>query len=99
MKPSSILVNTSRGGTVDPVALFEALRDGEIAFAALDVTEPEPIDPADPLLSLQNCLVLPHIASSSIATRNRMATMAMANLEAGLAGKQLPNCANPGVYR
>ncbi len=98
MKPTCVLVNTSRGGTVDPAALYTALRDREIAFAALDVTEPEPIDPGDPLLSLENCLIVPHIASSSIATRNRMAEMAVANLEAGLAGVPLPNCANPGVY-
>jgi glyoxylate reductase len=99
MKPSCVLVNTSRGGTVDPAALYRALRDGEIAYAALDVTEPEPIQPDDPLLSLDNCLIVPHIASSSIATRNKMALMAVANLEAGLAGLPLPHCVNPGVYR
>ncbi len=98
MKPSCVLVNTSRGGTVDPAALYRALRDGEIAYAALDVTEPEPIQADDPLLSLENCLIVPHIASSSIATRNKMALMAVANLEAGLAGLPLPHCVNPGVY-
>ena len=99
MKPSSVLINTSRGGTVDPVALFVALQVGDIAYAALDVTEPEPIELDDPLLTLENCLIVPHIASSSIKTRNKMALMAVANLEAGLSGIPLPNCVNPGVYR
>jgi glyoxylate reductase len=98
MKPSSVLINTSRGGTVDPVALFAALQVGDIAYAALDVTEPEPIELDDPLLTLENCLIVPHIASSSIKTRNKMALMAVANLEAGLSGTPLPNCVNPGVY-
>ncbi|HEV8698315.1 MAG TPA: D-glycerate dehydrogenase, partial [Candidatus Limnocylindrales bacterium] len=69
MKPSAILVNTSRGPVVDQPALYEALRDGVIAAAALDVTDPEPIPADDPLLSLDNCLVVPHIASASRATR------------------------------
>lgn len=98
MKPSAILVNSSRGPIVDPEALFHALQSGEIAYAALDVTDPEPLPPDDPLLTLDNCIVVPHIASSSLATRNKMATMAAANLEAGLAGDRLPNCANPEVY-
>jgi len=70
----------------------------EIAYAALDVTEPEPILIDDPLLTLDNCLIVPHIASSSVASRNKMATMAAANLEAGLEGKLLPNCVNPEVF-
>jgi glyoxylate reductase len=83
---------------VDPKALYQALSEGEIAYAALDVTEPEPIPVDDPLLTLDNCIVVPHIASSSRATRNMMATMTADNLEAGLAGKPLPNCVNPEVY-
>lgn len=98
MKPSCVLINTSRGPTVDPKALYQALKDGEIAYAALDVTEPEPIPIDDPLLTLDNCIVVPHIASSSIKTRNLMATMAAANLKAGLRGESLPNCVNPEVY-
>ena len=97
MKPTCVLINTSRGPVVDPKALYDALRDGDIAYAALDVTEPEPIETDDPLLTLDNCLVVPHIASSSLATRNKMATMAAANLEAGLKGEKLPHCANPEV--
>ncbi len=98
MKSSAILINTARGPAVDPAALFKALNVGEIAYAALDVTEPEPISVDDPLLTLDNCLIVPHIASSSLATRSRMAVMAAENLEAGLNGERLPNCANPEVY-
>jgi lactate dehydrogenase-like 2-hydroxyacid dehydrogenase len=98
MKSSAVLVNTSRGPVVDQRALHEALRDGEIAAAALDVTDPEPIAPDDPLLSLDNCLVVPHIASASLATRAKMAEMAAANLLAGLRGERLPTPVNPEVY-
>jgi glyoxylate reductase len=99
MKPSAVLVNTARGPVVDQAALAEALRDGTIAAAGLDVTDPEPIAPDDPLLELENCLVVPHIASASHATRGKMAEMAAANLLAGLRGERLPNPVNPEVYR
>ena len=99
MKPSAILINTARGAAVDPRALYQALKEGEIAYAALDVTEPEPISVDDPLLTLDNCLIVPHIASSSLATRGRMATMAAENLEAALSGEELPHCVNPEVYK
>jgi phosphoglycerate dehydrogenase-like enzyme len=98
MKKSAVLVNTSRGPVVDGPALFEALRDGEIFAAALDVTEPEPLPADDPLLTLDNCLVVPHIASASRATRGKMAEMAAANLLAGLRGERLPTPVNPEVY-
>lgn len=98
MKPTSVLVNTARGPVVDQRALYEALRDGVIAAAALDVTDPEPIAPDDPLLSLDSCLVVPHIASASRATRAKMAEMAAANLIAGVRGERLPTCVNPEVY-
>jgi glyoxylate reductase len=98
MKPSAILVNTSRGPVVDSMALFEALRDGVIAGAALDVTDPEPLPADHPLLSLDSCLVVPHIASASRATRGKMAEMAAANLLAGLRGDRLPTPVNPEVY-
>jgi lactate dehydrogenase-like 2-hydroxyacid dehydrogenase len=90
MKPTAILVNTSRGPVVDQHALAEALRDGTIAAAALDVTDPEPISMDDPLVGLDNCLIVPHIASASRATRGRMAAMAAANLLAGVRGDPLP---------
>jgi len=96
-KPTAILVNTSRGEVVDPDALYEALRDGQIARAALDVTEPEPLPADHRLLTLPNCIVVPHIASASVATRTKMAVMAAENLLAGLQGEPLPYCVNPEV--
>ena len=96
MKPSAILVNTARGRVVDQAALERALRDGVIAAAALDVTEEEPIRPDDPLLSLDNCIITPHIGSASVATRTRMALLAADNLLAGLKGKPLPHSVNQG---
>ncbi len=98
MKPSAILINTARGGVVDPEALYTALSNGQIAAAALDVTEPEPVPPDDPLLTLDNLILAPHIASASRETRGKMAQMAVDNLLAGLAGEPLPNCVNPEVY-
>jgi glyoxylate reductase len=77
MKPTAVLVNTSRGPVVNGADLAEALRAGTIFGAALDVTDPEPIRTDDPLLSLDNCLVVPHIASASRATRGKMAEMAV----------------------
>ena len=99
MKPSAVLVNTARGPVVDQAALADALREGSIAAAGLDVTDPEPMAADDPLLQLDNCLVVPHIASASYATRGKMAEMAAANLLAGLRGERLPNPVNPDVYR
>ncbi len=96
-KPAAILVNTSRGEVVDPDALYEALRDGQIGGAALDVTEPEPLPADHRLLTLPNCIVVPHIASASVATRTKMAVMAAENLLAGLGGERLPYCVNPEV--
>jgi glyoxylate reductase len=98
MKPTAVLVNTSRGPVIDQAALRDALRDGEIFAAALDVTDPEPMRAADPLLALENCLVVPHVASASRVTRGKMAAMAAANLLAGLRGDRLPTPINPEVY-
>jgi glyoxylate reductase len=98
MKPTAVLVNTSRGPVVDQPALAGALRNGTIFAAALDVTDPEPVAADDPLLSLENCLIVPHIASASRATRGKMAEMAAANLLAGLRGDRLPTPVNPEVY-
>jgi phosphoglycerate dehydrogenase-like enzyme len=98
MKRTAILVNTSRGPVVDSMALVEALRDGVIAGAALDVTDPEPLPADHPLVGLDNCLVVPHIASASRATRGKMAEMAAANLLAGVRGRRLPTPVNPEVY-
>ena len=98
MKPTAILVNAARGPVVDPAALYQALRTKTIAAAALDVTSPEPIEPDDPLLSLENLVVAPHLGSSTVTTRTRMAVLAAENLIAGLEGRPLPRCANPEVY-
>jgi lactate dehydrogenase-like 2-hydroxyacid dehydrogenase len=95
MKSSATLINTSRGPVVDPQALHRALTEGDIAYAALDVTEPEPIDVDSPLIALPNCIVVPHIASASIATRTRMAEIAARNLIAGVRGEPLPASVNP----
>jgi lactate dehydrogenase-like 2-hydroxyacid dehydrogenase len=98
MKPTAVLVNTARGPVVEPRALERALRDGAIAAAGLDVTDPEPIPADDPLVALPNCVIVPHIASASPATRGKMAEMAAANLLAGLRGERLPTPVNPEVY-
>lgn len=95
MKTTAILINTARGPVVDQAALYEALQQGRLAGAALDVTDPEPLPLTDPLLTLPNCLITPHIASASIATRTQMAMMAAANLLAGLRGEMPPNPVNP----
>jgi lactate dehydrogenase-like 2-hydroxyacid dehydrogenase len=98
MKPTAVLVNTSRGPVIDPDALTEALRSGEIFAAGLDVTDPEPLPADHPLVSLPNCVVVPHIASASRVTRGKMAAMAAANLLAGVRGERLPTPVNPEVY-
>jgi lactate dehydrogenase-like 2-hydroxyacid dehydrogenase len=91
MKRGAILVNTSRGGVVDQVALADALRSGHLFGAGLDVTDPEPLPMDSPLLTLPNCLVLPHIGSASELTRDRMAIKAARNLIAGVRGEPLPD--------
>lgn len=98
MKSTATLINTARGEVVDQAALVDALRQGEIAYAGLDVTTPEPIPVDSPLLDLPNAVVLPHIGSAGIEARTKMATMAAENLLAGLRGERLPNCVNPDVY-
>ncbi len=97
MKPTAFLVNAARGPIVDPHALYAALRDKVIAGAALDVTDPEPLPADDPLLTLDNCLVVPHVGSASIATRTRMATLAAENIAAFLSGRRPPTPVNPEV--
>jgi glyoxylate reductase len=99
MPKHSVLINTARGPVVDQRALYEALRDGVIAGAALDVMEQEPMPLDDPLLTLPNVLVTPHIASASVATRRRMAEMAARNLLTGLRGEEMPHCLNAGTTR
>ena len=98
MKPTSILVNTARGPVVDSKALYEALKQGSIAAAGLDVTDPEPIPSDDPLLSLDNVVITPHIGSSSTGARQAMGMLAARNLIAGLNGRPLVHCCNSEVY-
>ena len=99
MKSTAILVNTSRGPIVEQEALYQALKSHQIFAAAIDVTEIEPISPEDPLLTLDNVIIAPHIASASFTTRTSMATMAAANLIAGLRGQIPPNCVNPEAIK
>lgn len=91
MRADAFLVNAARGAVVDTEALYAVLRDRRIAGAALDVTEPEPLQRNHPLLALDNVIVLPHLGTSTEGTRRRMGEMALRNLLAGLAGKPLPN--------
>jgi glyoxylate reductase len=91
MKPGAILVNTARGGIVDERALADALGRGHLAAAALDVFDEEPLPAASPLLTAPNLTLVPHMGSASIATRRRMADLAVSNLLAGLAGRGLPH--------
>jgi glyoxylate reductase len=91
MKPTAILINTARGEMVDQEALARALKDGEIAAAALDVTYPEPLPADDPLLRAPNLIVTPHIGSATVTARERMAELAVDNLLAGLEGRPMPH--------
>jgi len=97
MKPTCIVINTSRGPVVDEKALVRAVREGKIAGAGLDVFEREPeIEPE--LFAMENIILAPHIASASHETRLRMCMMAADNLIAALKGKRPPNLVNPEVW-
>jgi len=97
MKENSILINVSRGPVVDSTALYEALINKNIWAAALDVTDPEPIPHDDPLLKLDNCLIVPHIASATFKTRYEMSKISAQNLINGVNKKPLLTCVNPQV--
>ncbi len=90
MKPTAVLINTARGPVVDSEALYEALKNKQIAYAALDVTDPEPLPAWDKLLSLENIIIVPHIASATVSSRTKMGMMAVENLVVGLKGEPLP---------
>jgi glyoxylate reductase len=91
MRPTAILINTARGGVVDQRALIDALHAGEIAAAAIDVTDPEPPPPGDRIYATPNLLVVPHIGSATSTARARMTELAVENLLAGLDGRPMPH--------
>ncbi len=97
MKQTAYLVNAARGPIVDQAALGAALGSGNIAGAALDVTNPEPLPAGDPLLAAPNLIVVPHIASATHATRGAMADLAVDNLLAALRGERMPHLVNPAA--
>ena len=97
MKRSAVLINAARGPVVDTNALVEALTNGTIWAAGLDVTDPEPLPHDHPLVSLPNCVVVPHIASATIVTRNEMARLTVENCLAVLKGETPHSCVNPEV--
>ncbi|MBI3970584.1 MAG: D-glycerate dehydrogenase [Chloroflexi bacterium] len=98
MKPTAILVNTARGAIVDQRALADALQNGRIAAAGVDVFEQEPISPDDPLLSCETAVLAPHLGSATYATRARMARVAAENIVAALQGKRPKHLVNPQAW-
>jgi glyoxylate reductase len=94
MKSTARFINIGRGALVDTDALCRALREGKIAYAALDVTDPEPLPGDHPLLSFDNVVIFPHIGGYAQETRNAMSLMALDNLAAALEGKKMPSCVN-----
>ncbi|XP_025893868.1 glyoxylate reductase/hydroxypyruvate reductase [Nothoprocta perdicaria] len=91
MRKNAVFINTSRGAVVNQEDLYDALVNGQIAAAGLDVTTPEPLPTDHPLLSLKNCVILPHIGSATYTTRNTMSVLAANNLLAGLRGEPMPS--------
>jgi phosphoglycerate dehydrogenase-like enzyme len=98
MKPTSIFINTARGGMHHETDLTEALKQGTRWGAGLDVTNPEPMAPDNPLLTMKNVCILPHIGSATVETRNAMSEIAAQNILAALAGKRMPHAINPEAY-
>ena len=99
MKKSAIFINAGRGPVVDEQALIEALQNGEIHAAGLDVFEQEPLPVDSPLLKMPNVVALPHIGSATHETRYNMAATAVDNLIAALSGKVDKNCVNPQIQQ
>ncbi|SMO96719.1 Lactate dehydrogenase [Chryseobacterium rhizoplanae] len=98
MKPNAIFINTARGGFHNQKDLYQALVDQKIWGAGLDVTNPEPMSPDDPILELSSVCILPHIGSATIEARNGMARLAAENIIAFSKNERMPNCANPDIY-
>jgi phosphogluconate 2-dehydrogenase len=99
MRPETIFINISRGKVVDESALIQALREGQIRAAGLDVFEREPLNTDSPLLQLNNVVATPHIGSATHETREAMATCAVDNLLAALAGERPANLVNVGAWK
>ena len=99
MRPETIFINISRGKVVDEAALIQALREGQIRAAGLDVFEREPLNTDSPLLQLNNVVATPHIGSATHETREAMATCAVDNLLAALAGERPKNLVNVGAWK
>ncbi len=99
MKPSAIFINTSRGAVHNETDLIEALTTGVIWGAGLDVTNPEPMDANNPLLSIPNAAVLPHIGSGTVEARNGMARLAAENIIEFYKSGKVPHCVNPSVLK
>jgi glyoxylate reductase len=99
MKPTSIFINTSRGPVHNEEDLVEALQEGIIWGAGLDVTNPEPMKQDNPLLEMENVAILPHIGSATIEARNEMSRMAAINIIEFYKGNKIPNQINPGVNK
>ncbi len=98
MRPHAVLVNTSRGGLIDQVALLAALRGGTIAAAGLDVFEREPVAPDDPLISLRNVILTPHVSSFTGSGMQRTAATVVTQLRELVAGRLPPGCLNPEAW-
>jgi glyoxylate reductase len=99
MKPASIFINTARGGVHNEVDLIDALTNKTILGAGLDVTNPEPMRPDNPLLQMENVCVLPHIGSATIEARNEMSRMAAENIISYYTNNTVPNIVNPEVLK
>jgi glyoxylate reductase len=99
MKSSAIFINTARGSIHNEEDLINALDKGIIWGAGLDVTNPEPMAPSNPLLNMENVAVLPHIGSATVETRNKMSELAALNIIELYRGNEIPNLVNPGVLK
>lgn len=98
MKPSAIFINTSRGTVHNEIDLIEALQNGDIWGAGLDVANPEPMKPGNPLLDMENVAVLPHVGSATVQTRDAMSVLAANNIIEFYKGNKIPSIVNPEVF-
>jgi glyoxylate reductase len=99
MKPNSIFINTARGPVHNEADLIDALRKGTIWGAGLDVTNPEPMKPDNPLMQMENVSVLPHIGSATVETRDKMARLAAMNIIGFYRNKTVSHIVNPEVLK